>query len=72
VLEEPPKNLVFILITTDAERLPLTVTSRWRSPAAPTILSLTHDPKFKNRDAWFLFFSIELFSAEILSAITRT
>ncbi|CAK9194384.1 unnamed protein product [Sphagnum troendelagicum] len=28
VLEEPPKNLVFILITTDAERLPLTVTSR--------------------------------------------
>lgn len=29
VLEEPPRNVVFILITTDPERLPLTATSRF-------------------------------------------
>ena len=29
VLEEPPRNVVFILITTDAERIPLTAISRY-------------------------------------------
>ncbi|KAG0579777.1 hypothetical protein KC19_4G123000 [Ceratodon purpureus] len=28
VLEEPPRNVVFVLITTDAERIPVTATSR--------------------------------------------
>jgi hypothetical protein len=35
LLEEPPAYLVFILITTESDQLPLTVTSRYHTPTHP-------------------------------------